>query len=616
MFDKNKKGQVAIFVIIALVIVGGIITFYAFREQIFAKQIPAELRPVFDYYKSCVEDESKTALDLAGSQGGFVSPGEYIPGSEYAPFSSQLNFLGFPVPYWFYLSGNGLVKENVPQKSQIENEISIYIEENLDDRCNFDEFYAKGFSIDLGTPKVKTTIQDSKVVVSIGMNTIVSKDESSARKTFENVEVVSNFGKMYRTAVEIYNKEKRDSFLENYSVDVLRTYAPVDGVEIGCSGKIWKTREVIEELKNGLEANIAAIKFKGEYYTPQSKEKSYYIVDLPVSEHINLIYSKEWPTKVEIAGADDELMVAEPVGNQEGMGVMGFCYSPYHFVYDVGYPVLVQIIDGSEVFQFPVVVVIDKNMPREGIYSEIPTDEESIDACKYNTQDVSVNVYDTQLNKVDANLSYGCFNQLCELGSSENGVFSGKVPACYNGYIKAVADGYAEKSQIFSTNEESVSDVILDREYDVAIYLKNAGKELSGNAIITFSGQKSASALLPDSRNVKLSEGFYNISVYVYANSSLTLPSYTKRQCSEVPKGAIGGLFGLTEQKCFDVVIPETKMESALIGGGKSEIYLLPMDLEKGELKLEVGTLPVPNSIEQLQSNYQLFETLNVGVVE
>ena len=127
MFDKNKKGQVAIFVIIALVIVGGIITFYAFREQIFAKQIPAELRPVFDYYKSCVEDESKTALDLAGSQGGFVSPGEYIPGSEYAPFSSQLNFLGFPVPYWFYLS-DPITKRTV---------FSVTLEEHNDNRAKY-----------------------------------------------------------------------------------------------------------------------------------------------------------------------------------------------------------------------------------------------------------------------------------------------------------------------------------------------------------------------------------------------------------------------------------------------------------------------------------------------
>ena len=28
-------------------------------------------------------------------------------------------------------------------------------------------------------------------------------------------------------------------------------------------------------------------------------------------------------------------MIAKPVGTEQGMGIMGFCYSPYHFVYDI-----------------------------------------------------------------------------------------------------------------------------------------------------------------------------------------------------------------------------------------------------------------------------------------
>ena len=609
----NKKGQIAIYVIIALVIVGGIVTLFVFRENLFGQRIPTEFRPVFDYYVSCIENEAKTAVDLAGSQGGRVYAGPYIPGSEYAPFSSQLNFLGFPVSYWYYISGNGLVKENIPTKSEIAEEVSRYVEENLNERCNFEAFYAKGFSINLSEPSVKVTINDANLVVDVTSDLVVGLENGSASMSSQSASITSNFGKLYKTAVSIYSKERTEAFLENYSVDVLRTYAPVDGVELSCSGKVWKTRDVISELKQALEANVAAIKFEGDYYT-SGKFNDYFVVNLPVEQQVNLLYSRTWPTKVEIWGADNELMSAEPVGMQEGLGVMGFCYAPYHFVYDISYPVLVQVIDGLEVFQFPVVVVVDKNMPREGIYSEIFVEQETLDACKYNTQDVTVNVYDTQLNKVDANLSLICFNQKCELGSTRDGMFSGKAPACLNGYLKASAGGYADKKQLFSTNEESVSDVILDREYDVELSLEGGGREIVDSAIVTFVGSKTVNAMFPDVRNVKLSEGFYNVSIYIYSNSSLSIPGETKRQCNEVPKGGFGGFFGMTEEKCFDIVIPETKIESALVGGGKGEIYLLPGDLEDGMLKLEVGSLPVPNSIEQLQSNYQLFEVLNVGV--
>ena len=36
--------------------------------------------------------------------------------------------------------------------------------------------------------------------------------------------------------------------------------------------------------------------------------------------------------KIEIHGTNGALMLARPVGNAQGMGAMGFCYSPYHFV--------------------------------------------------------------------------------------------------------------------------------------------------------------------------------------------------------------------------------------------------------------------------------------------
>lgn len=608
----NKKGQVAIFVIIALIIVGGIVTFFVFREQLFGAGVSAEFRPVFDYYKSCIEAETKAAIDLAGSQGGRIFVDSYLAGSEYAPSSSQLNFLGFPVPYWFYISGNGLVKESVPTKAEIQNEISQYISERVNDNCNFNDFYAKGFSVTLSAPVVKTTISESNLIVNVDSDMVVLKEDgASARVRSHNINVGSSFGKLYATAREIYSKEKTESFLENYSIDVLRNYAPVDGVEISCSGNIWKTREVIDEFKGGLEANIGAIKFEGDYYT-QTADNKYFVVDLPVNQQVNLIYSRTWPTKVEISGADDELMIAEPVGTQEGLGTMGFCYAPYHFVYDVSYPVLVQVLEGNEIFQFPVVVVIDKNAPRLAQTSPLPFEGEEVDLCQFNTQDVEINVYDTGLNRVDANLSLLCYNQECRLGSTTNGVFSGSAPACYNSYLKVKSEGYAEKRQLFSTNEERFLDVIIDREYNVEINLEVGESPLDGTAIITFNGDRSVSTFLPDAANVKLSEGLYNITVYAYGNSSLTIPGSTKTQCHETAQGGLLGLFGTTKEECVDITIPETKIEMALIGGGRSEIYILPTDLAKGELKLKVDSLPKPGSLEDLQNNFAAFDVMRV----
>src|SRR3989338_919702 len=85
----DKKGQVTLFVIIALVLVGGIITFFAVRDRFGISSIPEEFAPVYDYYSSCITDASRAGLDLAGSQGGHIYLDDYIPGSEYAPSSSH-----------------------------------------------------------------------------------------------------------------------------------------------------------------------------------------------------------------------------------------------------------------------------------------------------------------------------------------------------------------------------------------------------------------------------------------------------------------------------------------------------------------------------------------------
>src|SRR3989344_1415218 len=137
----SKRGQVAIFVIVALVIVVGVVIYFAVKNNVDPSSQNPEFESVFTYYSSCIQEKAEQALDLSGSQGGRIDPGIYIPGSEYAPFSSQLNFLGFPVPYWFYLSGNGVAREKVPTKQEIEKEVSDYIINNMQE-CDYESFYS------------------------------------------------------------------------------------------------------------------------------------------------------------------------------------------------------------------------------------------------------------------------------------------------------------------------------------------------------------------------------------------------------------------------------------------------------------------------------------------
>ena len=344
----GRKGQLAIVVIIALILIGGIIIYLALQGR--TNTETGEFSPIFSYYQQCISEATLNALSIAGSQGGRIDPGVYIPGSEYAPFSSQLNFLGTPVPFWYYTAGNGIIKEQVPTKSEMQGEIAQYISQRLNE-CDFERFYEEGYSITLGASNARVTIRDTQVDVHVDSTLTASKGSSSAQQTSYDIVVNSKFGKLYQNALKLYDLEKSSSFLEDYTVDVIRLYAPVDGVEISCSPKIWKSSEVMDNIQSALEQNIATLKFSGDDYTISDPKRKYFVVNAHVDEPARVMYSKQWPTKISISGTNGELMMAEPIGNQEGLGIMGFCYAPYHFVYDVSYPVMFQIYDGEELFQ-------------------------------------------------------------------------------------------------------------------------------------------------------------------------------------------------------------------------------------------------------------------------
>ena len=604
----HRRGQVALWVILALVIVGGALVYLFAQGELGTSRTEESFQEVYRTYEACIEQETRAVLAVAGTQAGYVKVPQLVRGSDYAPFSSQLDFLGFKVPYWQYVSGNGVVKEQVPKLGEIEQQLEQAIGQGVSEGCEFGVFAERGIIVNVSTPdSVDVKIREQSVNVEVdALLQVSSEDGKSAQKEKHTAEVKSTFGSLYEQARAVYDAERERAFLENYSVDVLSLYAPVDGVVTSCNPKVWKTREVVEQLKEALAANIQAVKLKGSYYTLNNEQQKYFVVDIPARHATRFLSSSKWASRIEIAGAGQELMIAEPVGIQQGLGVLGFCYAPYHFVYDVSYPVLVQVFEGEEMFQFPLVVVIDNNLPRAALPASIE-DESAIDICEFSDKDITIRTHDVSLRPVDARVSYHCFEQECTLGTTNGGVLQAKAPACVNGWLFVQAEGYAPQRQLFSSNAESSAELILDRVYSLGFEVRVGGVSLSeGAALVSFEGAQRASAVYPELKNVSLSEGLSNVSVYVYGASNLTIPASKSRQCHEVRAGIIG-VFGGKREECFDVELPATKIEQALIGGGSVSTYFFPEQLEKGRLVIDVPRLSVPQSLAQLQTNYELF---------
>ena len=610
---RDKRGQVTIFIIIAVVIIGATIGYFAFKDSIKISNIPTNIEPVYTSFLSCLEEDISVGIDVIESQAGYITLPNFEPGSSYMPFSNQLDFLGNPVPYWYYVSGNNIQKEQIPSISKIEEQLEEFIEDEIN-TCRFDSYYDEGFEITQEIPKAKVNINDNNVEVNLNMNLNIEKANDTALIKNHKIIVKSKLGKLYNSARKIYENEQKTLFLENYAIDTLRLYAPVDGVELSCSPKTWIADDVFDELQDAIVANTLALKSKGGSYSLRNEENKYFIIDLGVSEDVRFLNSKNWPNSFEVVPTEESVMIASPVGNQPGLGILGFCYAPYHFVYNVKYPVLIQIQDGEEIFQFPVAVVVQGNKPREALDAS-SVELGSPELCRFKNTLVKVNTYDTKLNPVIADISYECLGTKCDIGKTSSTDL--EFPQCVNGYIVAESDGFVNSEYLYSTTEEGSVDIILDKLYEMNINLKLDGKEYNKDAIISFISDKSSKTIVyPEQKSVELSEGQYEVQVYIYKNSTLRLESTTSEQCMNVPKPGIIGIFGLTEEKCFEIVVPSQIVSSALSGGGKENYYILESELVDSNI-IEINTrgLPIPKSVEELQNNYILFEEKDLDII-
>ncbi|MFA4960037.1 MAG: hypothetical protein WC548_00020 [Candidatus Pacearchaeota archaeon] len=595
----DKRGQVTIFIILAIVIVGSIIVYFLLGDE-FENDIPSDFIPVYDYYVSCIEDIAKGGIALMGEQGGYIEKPDFIKGSSYMPFSSQLDFLGQGIPYWMYISGNNILREQVPVKQDMEEQLNEYVSERIG-FCDFSDFEMRGYDVYLSDSDVKTKINDMNVVLEINSPLSIYFGNQSVVVENHEISLESKLGKYYKLALEIYNHEKKNVFLESYALDVMRLYAPVSGVEISCVPKIFVDENIREDIAYGLSLNIPSLKLNGDYYELSSRERNYFVEEagIDVDENVNFFYSSDWPTRIEIYGD----RVANPVGLQEGMGMLGFCYVPYQLIYDINFPVLVQIYDNEELFQFPVAVVISKNQARQSMNN---IDGASIESpvCEFKNQDVKVFSYDLDLNPVESRIQFKCLNSICEIGETKildnDAVLDGDFPQCVNGFVIASAEGYADTKVMLSTNEDDLVNIIMRKKYNLSLDLGNIEK-----ALVSFDSEEySTTVLYPDVKSIELIEAYYNVSVYAYDNSSLKLPAMNERKCVSVPESGLAGLFGAEAEKCFDINIPETDISFAVVGGGQTQEYFTEVQLrDSEELNINIPLFSLPKNLDELQQN-------------
>ncbi len=605
LFKKSKKAQVTIFVIIAILIVAGVVLFFTLRDEISGPLVPPEAEPVYNHFLNCLQKDTQEGIQLLGFRGGYI----YLPDYEesFVPFASQLDFFGTYIPYWYYERG-GISETQVPSREDMEEDLERFIESEITN-CVFRTFEEQGYKVEIEEPDASVEIRNNDVRVNLNSNLLIEKENQNFSYFSDSHRAVveSKIGELYESAKEIYNYENENTFLEEYGLDILSLYAPVTGVELQCSPKTWNVEQIFSDLQEAIETNTFAMA-GGD---AEAYHRYFYVEGLDnIDNNVRFINSKDWQRSFEVNPSVGNRLIAEPIGNHPALGALGFCYLPYHFVYNVKYPVLVQVYEetaeGEEIFQFPIGVVIKGNNPREPL-NGTASEFQGTNVCSYSGNNLTIETYDYNGNPVEADIHYECLDDTCYLGKTSEGILGAHPPACVNGIVIAKAKGYQESRSVYSSSTPGSKVIFMDPLKDVEVNLELEGENYSGESFIYFTSEDRTDFLnYPKDKNVSLSEGNYEISVEIYEESSLNFDSQSSEQCVDVP--------GQITQECFEVDLPSNLSSRVLVGGGKKELYITESNL-KNKIILNAKKLPKPESVEELQRNYVLFENKEIEVM-
>jgi len=193
----EKRGQIAIFVIIALVIVGVILVIFAYPKlsNIIA---PKEFSPE-QYLRDCVQPDVNSAVELLAKQGGEQNPEGYI------------NYLDTKIKYLCYVSG--YYKPCLVMQPMLittfENELSRMLtpKANACARSLITEYEKRGYSV--SASELTSNISLSSGKVKIEFNAPMTITSADTTRTFEKFDasVDSEIYELLSIAISIIDYE-------------------------------------------------------------------------------------------------------------------------------------------------------------------------------------------------------------------------------------------------------------------------------------------------------------------------------------------------------------------------------------------------------------------------
>lgn len=411
---KAKRGQITLFVILAIVVllIVGFFIYLNYQNNISIVEGPdrttvsEKFEPLQLFVEDCMESVARDAIVQLGKHGGYIDPndaymsGRVFYGNADDQSDSDMAYLSDDIdkamPYWYYSYNYGdctdcMMMSQAPYIDEMERQISIYVTENINICLDgFQNFLQQGYDLAVQDNMiVRTTIREEDVLVESIYTIGVVYDGSQA--TIENYVATVDIPlmKYYNMALNISKQEYESQFLEGLNAYLILSYSglspellpPIYSYSSGYDMVFWAKGSVRENIKQLLQSYVPLMQVKG---AKNYREVTGDLTDLE-KNFVDLITLDMFPdrnlekTEVSFIYIGDGISFDIHPSTNELLGPFkdteeGVSVAPpkntfsYQFFYDVSYPVIVEIKDEYKpgqyyTFMFALESTIKQNLP-------------------------------------------------------------------------------------------------------------------------------------------------------------------------------------------------------------------------------------------------------------
>ncbi|MFT4310459.1 MAG: hypothetical protein ACMXYC_02405 [Candidatus Woesearchaeota archaeon] len=487
-----RQGQVTLFIVLGVLLLGGLITYTVVRmsmdtvvddmELRVLSTIPSDLEPIRMYMQQCLDNVATDAAHLLGAQGGhiytdrfFVNPLDVTDGDGVL-INDQI------VPYWYHMISDNTCENNCIFNSYypeltgvmpttIEQQMQRYIAEHIVE-CGVEDAFAFDI-VAVDEPEVQVFFSRFKTLVYMVYPLEVTYNNEVV--IVQDYQVLLDFPlrELYEYAILIASAQTEFMFLENHMLQVIALSTAIDREALPpfygttferYSSIYWLRSEVVRQIQDLLSSYIQALQIPGtRNYNPvratsggradAALNSIYLNMEVPLDQvydpgrYETYFSYMGWPFYFDI-NHRGELIRPDSFSLDI---IPFFGMQMYNNLYDVSFPAVVRIVDPQAFngrgysFQFALEGNIRLN-ERFGPNSTIISstyDQQIPLFCEHATSaPVSFKVVDEFSGEDidDALISYGCGRLSCQMGVA--GEVNQSFPICGGGHLTIVHPNY------------------------------------------------------------------------------------------------------------------------------------------------------------------------------